>query len=322
MTKGSLKQRQFQSAASHRDIFKLKDSLSFKNNFPSLFHVEENTKRLITFEVFINYRKMEHSAPRLRLARKLIEWRDFKVAGTAHRIAQLKQERLIARREISQKGGWRILTFKAAFDTPILVVWAKSASRHKTAAFITFNAHSADHRTRQLSRVDGDSIWKNRDKRRFHNWQTFLDSCHQTLAIIQSDLPPFVAPSGHTIISFSSWESIGVPLAKRMSAHTATTTKLSDTRDIFWLQTNISDKTLRLLTKLFVSQGIFLLPPSENQIELIEMFWTTKLRSKDSLKFILKSENCFCRVSGKTEKKKRKEKLPVAWCENSWIWRK
>lgn len=58
----------------------------------TIFHVEENTKRINIFEVFINYRKMEHSAPRLRLERKLIEWRDFKVAGTAHRIARLKRE--------------------------------------------------------------------------------------------------------------------------------------------------------------------------------------------------------------------------------------
>lgn len=60
--------------------------------FETIFHVRENTKRLIIFVMFINYIKMEHSSQQFKLARKLIEWIDFKVAGTAQRIARLKRK--------------------------------------------------------------------------------------------------------------------------------------------------------------------------------------------------------------------------------------
>lgn len=78
-------------------IFPSKKCAKTTDPFKTIFHVEENTKRIIIFVMFINYRKMEHSPHQLGLAKKLIEWRDFKVAGTAHRVARLKRERLIVR---------------------------------------------------------------------------------------------------------------------------------------------------------------------------------------------------------------------------------
>lgn len=71
---------------------------------------------------------------------------------------------------------------------------------------------------------------------------------------------------------------------------------------MIWLLTIVSD------TELFFSHKKTFLP-SKYLIEPIEMFWTTKLCSRDSLKFILKSENCFRRVSeNKQEEAKGKNR--------------
>lgn len=76
--------------------------------------------------------------------------------------AQLKwtnrREKMLRNRSSGRHQRRILLTLEAALDTSMLVVGTKSMGWHEAPALITLHAHSADHWTSMLPRIDDDPI--------------------------------------------------------------------------------------------------------------------------------------------------------------------